>query len=545
MARSLKKAEQLYFNGQVQGVPAKGEAAAMDDETYDALKDIRTIKKGRATGRNGGAAGSVGATPPEGSKKVQLPVWMGSLDKPRNIEAWLDEDASPVVAMDKLDGVSGLVVVDALGQLSRVYTRGNGSVGEDVSFMLEYAKGLPGSGAPQNALVRGEFVISKTDFAQLQDRDPALKNARATVSGVINSRRSRREDVLQRVQFVAYELVTPDQSQAQRKSRQLAQLSKVGFTTVWHKTMPFVEREALEECLATRMRDGVFDIDGLVLARDIVVPASAEADQGNPEHVVAFKMNTLLDTADAEVVDVEWKQSKDGLLKPTVRIKPVTISGVVIERLTGFNGKYITDNVIGPGARVRVVRSGLVIPYINQVLSPAPAAAQPAVAFTWTSTGVDMVATEKDDGARITELQHFLEKLGVVGVGQGTVRKLYAAGYTSFETLLSLQADDIASLPGFGALSAAKLEAAIQQAAEAADTATWLMATNWLGRGFGEKKLRALMAAYPDLEAMEESRVAAVSGFSAASAQVITPRLREFAPYMESLRKQVAENMRV
>ncbi|KAG2424896.1 hypothetical protein HXX76_014054 [Chlamydomonas incerta] len=535
MAKSLKRAEDLYFNGQGEGDPT-----TLDDETYDALKDISAIKRGRVSGREGSAAGPVGAPPREGSSsKVQLPVWMGSLDKPRNMDAWLEEDATPIVIMDKLDGVSGLVVADQKGKPARVLTRGNGSVGEDVSFMLSYVHNLPSARMPAGSLVRGEFVISRTDFAALLAADPSLKNARATVSGVINSRRSRKEDVLRRVQFVAYELLKPCATwgtEAQLpKSEQLKLLGVLGFTTVWSQVAPMAQRAALEARLEARMQEGAFDIDGLVLARDIS-DAPAPRD-GNPDHIVAFKMNTLLEHAESTVLGVTWKQSKDRLLKPTIRVEPVNISGVVIKRLTGFNAKYIVDNKIGPGARVQVVRSGLVIPYINAVLAPAPEAAQPHVAYEWNSTGVDMVAAEKDDDAHITELQHFLAKLGVAGVGPGSVRKLYAAGFNTFEALLGLRPDDVAALPGFGSVSAAKLVDAIRGAAAAADTATWVIATNWLGRGYGDKKLRALMAVHPQLAGMEEAHVAAVGGFSKASAAVVAPRLREFAARLSALKQ--------
>ena len=66
---------------------------------------------------------------------------------------------------------------------------------------------------------------------------------------------------------------------------------------------------------------------------------------------------------EAKVVDVLWAPSKDGYLKPRVRIEPVVIGGARIEYATAFNGAFV-ENKIGIGAVVRMVRSGDVIPYI-------------------------------------------------------------------------------------------------------------------------------------------------------------------------------------
>ena len=71
--------------------------------------------------------------------------------------------------------------------------------------------------------------------------------------------------------------------------------------------------------------------------------------------------------AEAKVVDVIWTPSKDGYLKPRVRIEPINLGGVTIEFATGFNGAFIKDNKIGIGATIEIIRSGDVIPHIKAV----------------------------------------------------------------------------------------------------------------------------------------------------------------------------------
>ena len=77
-------------------------------------------------------------------------------------------------------------------------------------------------------------------------------------------------------------------------------------------------------------------------------------------------------TAETFVVDVIWSPSKDGYLKPRIRVDPVQVGGVTIEYTTGFNGAFIRDNKIGVGAKVKLIRSGDVIPYIEEVIDKAP-----------------------------------------------------------------------------------------------------------------------------------------------------------------------------
>ena len=83
-----------------------------------------------------------------------------------------------------------------------------------------------------------------------------------------------------------------------------------------------------------------YEIDGIIVSDDNVHPRV----EGNPDHSFAFKMVMSDQVTEAKVVDVLWKPSKDGYLKPRVRIEPVHIGGVKIEYATGFNGNFVETN---------------------------------------------------------------------------------------------------------------------------------------------------------------------------------------------------------
>ena len=110
-----------------------------------------------------------------------------------------------------------------------------------------------------------------------------------------------------------------------------------------------------------------YEMDGVIVTHNKLYKRTNK----NPEYAFAFKMVLSDQTAETFVVDVIWSPSKDGYLKPRIRVDPVQVGGVTIEYTTGFNGAFIRDNKIGIGAKVKLIRSGDVIPYIEEVIDPA------------------------------------------------------------------------------------------------------------------------------------------------------------------------------
>ena len=70
---------------------------------------------------------------------------------------------------------------------------------------------------------------------------------------------------------------------------------------------------------------------------------------------------------DTEITDIEWRVSKDGLIKPRVHIKHTIIGGIKITHVTGHNAKNVVDSGLGIGAKIKLTRAAEVIPYILEV----------------------------------------------------------------------------------------------------------------------------------------------------------------------------------
>ena len=155
---------------------------------------------------------------------------------------------------------------------------------------------------------------------------------------------------------------------------QLKILKKLGFNVVKHSVLEEIkltgkiEDSILSKTLLEYRLDSEYDIDGIIVTDN----GSHEANKsGNPEHAFAFKSNGMGE--DTSVEKVDWNISKHGYLIPRLKVEPVTIEGTKIQYATAFNAKYVLSNRIGPGTKVRIIRSGDVIPYVIEIIEPTKA----------------------------------------------------------------------------------------------------------------------------------------------------------------------------
>ena len=469
----LKQANDAYYN----------EDPILTDSEFDVIKEYMELKYPKAE-----ALSQIGA-PIQGKNKVTLPFEMASMDKIKPdsgaLESWTTKYSGPYVLSCKLDGVSGMYVCDNKGK-TKLYTRGNGLVGQDVSHLITVLK-LPKIKA--GMAVRGEFILPKKVF---QDKYAAeFANARNLVSGIIN--RKSADEKSRDLHFVAYEVVAPEMT----PQNQMKILADAGFETVQYKIVDKLTNTFLSDLLVDWRASYTYEIDGVIVTNDAIYPRSS----GNPDHSFAFKMVLSDQVAEARVVDVLWEASKNGYLKPRVQIVPIQLGGVRIEFATGFNGKFIEDNKIGIGAIVLMVRSGDVIPYIKSVTTPAEKAKMPLVPFIWNKTHVDVLLEkpEEDEGVQEKNITLFFTTLEVDGLGKGNVHKLYQAGKTSVSQILRMTAADFQTVDGFQKKTAEKLATGIKSKVEAASLLDIMVASGKLGRGLALRKMAPIMEAFPDI----------------------------------------------
>jgi len=245
------------------------------------------------------------------------------------------------------------------------------------------------------------------------------------------------------------------------------------------------------------------EIDGIIVNDDKIY----RRNSGNPEHAFAFKMVLSDQMAEVKVVDVIWTPSKDGYLKPRVRIEPVNLTGVTIEYATGFNGKFIEDNKIGIGAVIQIIRSGDVIPHIKSVTTPAENPKMPLVPYKWTDTKVDIVIENVMEDRTVIEknITAFFVGLEVDGLSSGNVKRLMNAGFDSVSKILQMNKNDFEKVEGFKEKMIEKIYNGIKNKVSCASLLDIMVASNMLGRGLGERKIKPILDTYPNILTSSET----------------------------------------
>ena len=459
----------------------------LSDNQYDILKEYIETKYPANV-----AITQVGA--PVTRSKVELPYEMASMDKIKPdtsaLSDWVKQYKGPYVLSCKLDGVSGMYSTE--GDTPKLYTRGDGKVGQDVSHLIKTLK-LP---KHNGHVVRGEFIILK-DVFNTKYRDK-FANPRNLVSGIVNAKSI--DEKTSDLHFVAYEVIRP----VYKSSEQMRLLHELGHEVVLNRVVPSLSNALLSETLVDWRTKYDYEIDGVIVCDDHIHTRGS----GNPRHAFAFKMVLSDQVAEAKVVDVVWAASKDGYLKPRVRIEPIHIGGVTIEYATGFNGKFIEENKIGVGAVITMIRSGDVIPYIKSVVFPADAGKMPDVPYIWTDTHVDVLLENKNDDPTVREknITGFFTEIGVEGLSSGNVRRIMAAGYDTVPKIVKMEKSDFAKVDGFQQKTVDKLYDGIRDRISKATLVQLMVGSNMFGHGMGERKLGPVIEAYPDFLVSADSK---------------------------------------
>jgi NAD-dependent DNA ligase len=277
----------------------------------------------------------------------------------------------------------------------------------------------------------------------------------------------------------------------------MATLERLGFETVQNKTVEEVSNELLSDLLIDWRTNYMYEIDGVIVCDDNM----HSRKDGNPDYAFAFKMVISDQLAEVKVVDVIWNASKSGYLKPRVRIEPIRLGGVTIEYATGFNGSFIETNKIGVGAVIQIIRSGDVIPYIKSITTPAEHAKMPDVKYHWTDTHVDIILDDigEDVGVKEKEITAFFTGLSVDGLSSGNVKRIVKAGFDSVPKIIKMTKPDFETVEGFKTKMIEKVYTSLHDKVEKASLLEIMAVSNKFGRGLGERKIRPILEAYPDI----------------------------------------------
>ena len=471
--------------------------------------------------------------------KVELPYELWSMDKIKPdtaaIQKWIKKYKGPYTLSAKLDGMSALYVTE--GDIPKLYTRGKGKIGHDISYFIPYLK-LPND---PNIAIRGELIISKENFKKYESQknksNKEIANARNLVAGIINQK-SVDTKKIKDVNFIAYEVINP----ILKPSDQMIKLESLNVDTVINKTINKIDNEILSKNLVDWRKNYKYEIDGVIVVNDEIYPRP----KGNPEYAFAFKMVLSDQKAEAKVLDILWTPTKDGYLAPRVQIEPIKLRGSTFNFVTGKNAEFIQANKIGMGAIIELVKAGDVIPEIKSVIVPAPEPLFPSEPYEWNDTHKEIILINKEDSNEVLErnIVTFFKALEVEGLGPGNIHRIIEAGYRSVPAILSMTMTDFLKVDGFKKKLAEKIYNNIQLQIQKASLVDLMVGSNIWGRNFGAKRFEIIIKALPDILTSSESndikmkKLVKVDGIAQKTASQFVEYIPNFIKFLQEANLQ-------
>jgi len=416
----------------------------------------------------------------------------------------------------------------------KLYTRGDGIVGADISYLAQYFDSIP-KNTNLTTAVRGELIMKQGVFEQKYSKE--YKNPRNMVAGRLGGKTIRKG--LNDIDFVAYEIV--GKGKIPKPSDQLGGLKKAGFTVVHNKIMKNPTVSSLSKMLLNFKSTSPYEIDGIIVH---INKEYTRNTSGNPNYAFAFKLRSIDNIKITTVEEVKWELSKWGVFKPRVKINPLKLGGVTIDYATGHNARYIVTNKIGPGSKIKVTRSGDVIPYIVEVVKPTYAQ-MPVDDYVWNETKVDIYTTQNNSIMCIKLIAGFFDKLNIKHVSEATVTKMYENGLDTLLKIIAADKHRLMQIQTIKEKSATRIYTNIRKGLQNISIAEVLGSSGIFGFGMGRKRIVTLMTQVPDLldlgrtlSAEElKDKIVNVEGFSDKTADKIVQNVLWASKFIDELSK--------
>jgi len=514
--------DDIYYN--------TGQNSKLSDIEYDSLCDY--LQKNRQKLE-------VGSKVRDTEQKIKLPLWLGSMDKisheepERKLLNWKKRNNEDIefIIEEKLDGVSCLIIYDE--STIKLYTRGNGTIGTDISHLKPYFNNIPIKNVPKHTKVRGELIITKKDFDTKYKK--TFSNARNLVSGCINAKSIK--NGITDIQFVAYEMISDTQ---EKPSIQLETLKTYGFDVVNSKIISDIDVESMKKELIDIKKESSYEIDGIIVQRN---KPYIRNTKDNPSYAFAFKMINSENIEQTTVKRVEWNISKWGQIKPKLQIEPVKIGGTTISYVSAHNAKFIKDNKIGSGTIINITRSGDVIPYIVNIIKSTQSDFPSDIDYTWNDTETDIITTEDTTEQKIKHIFNFFKSINVKFLGIQNIRKIYNSGFDTIQKILNMTVHDLENINGFKTKMAENIYHSIRKYISESNIVNVLSASGVFGFGLGEKKIQTMFDRIPNVMKMNKEEVRKIlletNGFSDKTVNKIITNMENAKIFYESMKSYI------
>ena len=383
----------------------------------------------------------------------------------------------------KIDGLSISLTYEN-GVLVTGATRGDGSVGEDITENLKRVKDIPlVLPEPVNITVRGECYMPRASFDRVnqirqENGEPEFANPRNAAAGTLRQLDTKIVAKRNLATFMYQEVSPTDQSSQEGV---LEKLARLGFVVNQERVLA----EDMEQIwdfiqkVAQLREDLPYDIDGIVIkVNDLAVQEELGFTVKAPKWAVAYKFPA--EEKEAKILSVDWTVGRTGVVTPTANLTPVQLAGTTVSRATLHNVDYIAEKDIHQDDTVIVYKAGDIIPAVLRVVKDKRVSDQAlAIPTHCPSCQSELLHFEDEVAlrcinplcpAQIKEgLNHFASRdaMNITGLGPAVVEKLFAAQLVEdVAGIYRLSVEDLLTLEGFKEKSAEKLHEAIQASKE-------------------------------------------------------------------------------
>ena len=383
----------------------------------------------------------------------------------------------------KIDGLSISLTYEN-GILVAGATRGDGSVGENITENLKRVKDIPLT-LPEklDITVRGECYMPRASFdlvnqARQENGEPEFANPRNAAAGTLRQLDTAVVAKRNLATFL-YQEASPSTRDSQEKV--LEHLEQLGFVVNSKRILA----ESMDEIWdfiqeVGQERDNLpYDIDGVVIkVNDLAGQEELGFTVKVPKWAVAYKFPA--EEKEAQLLSVDWTVGRTGVVTPTANLTPVQLAGTTVSRATLHNVDYIAEKDIRKGDTVIVYKAGDIIPAVLRVVESKRVSEEKLdIPSNCPSCDSHLLHFEDEVAlrcinprcpAQIMEgLIHFASRdaMNITGLGPSIVEKLFAANLVKdVADIYRLKEDDFLLLEGVKEKSASKLYQAIQASKE-------------------------------------------------------------------------------
>lgn len=469
----LNEARELYYN--------KNKPIITDYE-YDSLFDeLLELEKETGFVLANSPTQTVGYEVKSELKKVVHEYPMLSLDKTKSVEDLLKFIGNhEALLMLKLDGLTVAVTYEN-GKLVKAETRGNGTIGEDITHNAKTFVNLPTTiPYKEKLVVFGESIITTNDFDMINSKlpeDKKYKNPRNLVSGSVRQLDSK-ICAERNVRFIAWRLV--EGSESNDFMKRLSQLERYGFEVVPTSEVHKLEINSLIEKAQKRAKTIGYPIDGCVVSyRDVDYINKLGATSHHLRGQFAFKFYD--EEAVSRLKNIEWSMGRSGTLTPVAVFEPVEIEGTTVERASLHNVSILTELDLHVGDEITVYKANMIIPQVGENLSAKSRESQyidlpshcpycgAITELRKDNESIVMYCTNKDCIERKTEMfANFVSKEGmdIKGLSKQGIKALLAKGLINdYKDLYHLKnhRTELVNTPPYAQKSADNLLKAIEK----------------------------------------------------------------------------------